>query len=127
MSVHSDQLAEQCPVLQLFMLFLVHAYGSRVWRPPAAPLRTCQCSSKQDPTDLDHLWYLDGPWRLFWPVLIPWCCVEAVLTFSWTYAPKSSGGLAASAVYACRALQLAIAFVSYTCHSSINSTSDDLG
>ncbi|KAL3155626.1 hypothetical protein ABBQ38_010824 [Trebouxia sp. C0009 RCD-2024] len=74
----------------LFMLFLVHAYGSRVWRRPAAPPQTCQCSSKKDRTDLDHLWYLDGPWRLFWPVLIPWCCLEAVVSFTWIYAAKRS-------------------------------------
>ncbi|KAL3142145.1 hypothetical protein ABBQ38_002503, partial [Trebouxia sp. C0009 RCD-2024] len=51
---------------------------------------TCQCSSKKDRTDLDHLWYLDGPWRLFWPVLIPWCCLEAVVSFTWIYAAKRS-------------------------------------
>lgn len=75
-------------VLQLFMLFLVHAYGSRVWRPLSQFPCSSQSRSHSDHTELDHLWYLDGPWRLFWPVVVPWCCLEAAVSFTWLHANK---------------------------------------
>ena len=73
------------------MLFLMHAYGARVWRPAAKQPRSSQYTSDRVHTDIDHLWYLDGPWRLFWPVAVPWCCLQAVVGFTWLHAAKRTG------------------------------------
>lgn len=102
--------------LQLFMLYLVHAYGSRVWRPAAKHPRTSQYTSDNDHRDLDYLWYLDGPWRLFWPVLVPWSCLEAVVCFTWLYASK---GTCASCVVSVCALSALLHYFVCTAASCI--------
>ncbi|KAL0026556.1 hypothetical protein WJX77_006522 [Trebouxia sp. C0004] len=50
----------------LFMLFLVHAYQGR--EVPAGPTPRL---------------YVDGPWRLLWPCILPWILLEVVLSIMW--------------------------------------------
>ena len=52
--------------MQLFMLFLIHAHNGRMieMRPVPKP-------------------YLDGPWHLHWPCLIPWIMLEIPGSIAW--------------------------------------------
>ncbi|DBA98405.1 TPA: hypothetical protein ACH3X3_012417 [Trebouxia sp. C0006] len=50
----------------LFMLFLVHAYQGRTWQ--ASPIARL---------------YVEGPWRLLWPCILPWILLEVVLSLMW--------------------------------------------
>ncbi|KAA6428561.1 MAG: hypothetical protein FRX49_01437 [Trebouxia sp. A1-2] len=62
----------------LFMLFLVHAYGGRM------------LEVKPKPKAL-----MEGPWRKFWPCLLPWVAMQVVMSISWlhTVGYGSSGAL----------------------------------
>ncbi|KAL0038251.1 hypothetical protein WJX79_010181 [Trebouxia sp. C0005] len=62
----------------LFMLFLVHAYGGRM------------LEVKPKPKAL-----MEGPWRKFWPCLLPWVAMQVVMSSSWlhTVGYGSSGAL----------------------------------
>ena len=53
-------------LLQLFLLFLMHAYGGRVrqFRPKI-------------------LIYMDGPWLCFWPCFIPWVLLQIPVSLAW--------------------------------------------
>lgn len=69
------------------MLFLVHAYGARMWRPgegskqARAPIRPSEHDC-QAPAGLAQL-YMDGPWRLQWPCLIPWALMQVAHSVAW--------------------------------------------
>ena len=52
--------------MQLFMLFLVHAYQGRTLQ--AGPIPRL---------------YVEGPWHLLWPCLLPWILLEIVLSLMW--------------------------------------------
>ncbi len=57
------------------MLFLVHAYGARLW-----------LNKSRQPQDLassESLLYMDAPWWRLWPCLLPWIAAEAVLSVAW--------------------------------------------
>lgn len=54
-----------CP-LQLFLIFLLHAYGGRLkqtW--PGIKL------------------YMEGPWHWMWPCLIPWVLLQVPSSLAW--------------------------------------------
>ena len=61
-------------MLQLFMLFLVHACAAREWTPS---------KGRQGRQGVDHLLFMDGPWWLLWPAVLPWCCLQAVASLAW--------------------------------------------
>ena len=74
--------------LQLFTLFLVHACGARTWRRPKAGSQHVHTpaaeAAYQPPGDAPEL-YMDGPWRLQWPCLIPWALMQAAHSVAWLY------------------------------------------
>ena len=61
--------------VQLFMLFLIHAYGAQSW--------SSKTTSADAATASQGLLLMDAPWRLQWPCLVPWICVQAVVTVIW--------------------------------------------
>ncbi|KAA6426189.1 MAG: hypothetical protein FRX49_04041 [Trebouxia sp. A1-2] len=77
----------------LFMLFLVHAYGARTWQLPqgaSRPLLTPAEAAFQPPEGQAKL-YMDGPWRLQWPCLIPWALMQAAVSVTWLRNATASG------------------------------------
>ena len=57
-----------CGCLQLFMLFLAHAFGGRMLELKPKP-RTM----------------LEGPWRKYWPCVLPWIAMQVVMSISWLH------------------------------------------
>ena len=90
--------------LQLFILFLVHAYGSRLWRPGDGSRQQGPVSPSehpyQAPAGTPKL-YMDGPWRLQWPCLIPWALVQAAHSVAWLRNASSTAPLPTAPCPAC--------------------------
>ncbi len=79
--------------LQLFLLFLVHAYGSRTWKVPQRSSRRLLAPGEaafQPPEGQTQL-IMDGPWHLNWPCLIPWLLMEAAHSIAWLRNATASG------------------------------------
>ena len=57
-----------CGCLQLFMLFLAHAYGGRM------------LELKPKPKSI-----MEGPWHKYWPCLLPWLAMQVVMSISWLH------------------------------------------
>ncbi len=79
--------------LQLFLLFLVHAYGSRTWKVPQRSSRRLLAPGEaafQPPEGQSKL-IMDGPWHLNWPCLIPWLLMEAAHSIAWLRNATASG------------------------------------
>ncbi len=79
--------------LQLFLLFLVHAYGSRTWKRPQRSSRRLLAPGEaafQPPEGQTQL-IMDGPWHLNWPCLIPWLLMEAAHSIAWLRNATASG------------------------------------
>lgn len=66
--------------LQLFMLFLVHAYGARLWNDKT---KWPHQHVYQIPALTESLLYMDAPWRLQWPCLVPWLIAQAIVSVAW--------------------------------------------
>ena len=103
------------------MLFLVHAYGSRLWRPGDVSRQQGHVSpsehSYQAPAGTPKL-YMDGPWRLQWPCLIPWALVQAAHSVAWLRnAASTSPWLTAlcPACCCCAGLPVAVAGLPVLC------------
>lgn len=72
-------------LLQLFMLFLAHAHGSRYQGAPQGPSIPTNRPSEhafRRPAGSPTL-FLDGSWWSYWPCLIPWLLLEAANTVAW--------------------------------------------
>lgn len=74
--------------MQIFTLFLVHAYSTRVWKQQEAN------SSKVSVAAMEHGFQspeghsklvMDGPWTLLWPCLLLWPWFQAVIGFGWIH------------------------------------------
>ena len=88
--------------LQLFMLFLVHANGARIWRPgegSQAPIKPAE-HFYQAPAGAPKL-FMDGPWRLQWPCLIPWALMQAAHSVAWITAATSTASCLFARLLAC--------------------------
>jgi len=75
------------------MLFLMHACGARTWKLPQGASRhllTPAEAAFQPPEGQAKL-YMDGPWRLQWPCLIPWALMQAAVTVTWLRNATASG------------------------------------
>jgi len=75
------------------MLFLVPACGARTWKLPQGTSRhllTPAEAAFQPPEGQAKL-YMDGPWRLQWPCLIPWALMQAAVTVTWLRNATASG------------------------------------
>ena len=75
-------------MLQIFMLFLVHAYSTRVWQRQEAD------NSKVSVAVVEHGFHspeghrklvMDGPWTLLWPCVLLWPFLQGALTFGWVH------------------------------------------
>ena len=68
-----------CP--QLFMLFLMHAYGGRL-----RPSKRQQLQQEQGQQSVaESMLYMDVPWRRHWPCLVPWLILESALSVAWLH------------------------------------------
>ena len=71
-------------VVQIFMLFLVHAYSTRVWQQHDGSTATVSAAAVehgfQSPEGHAKL-IMDGPWTLLWPCLLIWPFFEGVVGF----------------------------------------------
>ena len=77
-------VADWC-LLQLFMLFLAHAHGSRYQTAPqlaSIPTNRPNEHAFRRPAGSPTL-FLDGSWWSYWPCLIPWLLLEAANTVAW--------------------------------------------
>lgn len=68
--------------LQLFMLFLVHAYGGGI-RAIKDLRRGLPRSSLHSSQAAEDLLGINAPWRSRWPCLIPWGVAQVVLSVAW--------------------------------------------
>lgn len=70
-------------ILQIFMLFLSHAYGGLQRYKPASsiPEPSLPFNNAQRYGQL----IADGPLHLLWPCLIPWLLLEADLGYAWLH------------------------------------------
>ena len=73
--------------LQLFSLFLMHAYGARLWTGKSSQHYT---PGYQTPALTHSLMYMDAPWRLQWPCLVPWVIGQAITSVAWLRSAVSS-------------------------------------
>ncbi len=75
-------------VLQIFALFLVHAYSTRVWKRQAADSSNLSAAAVehgfQSPEGHSKL-IMDGPWILLWPCLLLWPFFEGVVGFGFIH------------------------------------------
>ena len=75
-------------VLQIFALFLVHAYSTRVWKRQAADNNNLSAAAVehgfQNPEGHSKL-VMDGPWILLWPCLLLWPFFEGVVGFGFIH------------------------------------------
>ena len=74
--------------MQIFMLFLIHAYSTRVWKRQDANSSTVSAAAIehgfQSPEGHSKL-IMDGPWWLLWPCLLIWPCFEGVIGFGFIH------------------------------------------
>ncbi|DBB01839.1 TPA: hypothetical protein ACH3X1_000447 [Trebouxia sp. C0004] len=71
----------------LFMLFLMHAYGGRLW-----PSKQQQLQQEQGQQAVaESMLYMDVPWRRHWPCLVPWLIVETTLSVAWLHNVVQTG------------------------------------
>ncbi|DBA85888.1 TPA: hypothetical protein ACH3X1_005433 [Trebouxia sp. C0004] len=79
----------------IFMLFLVHAYSTRVWKLPMGVSSTVSAAAIehgfQSPEGHSKL-VMDGPWILLWPCLLLWPWFEAVAGYGWIHNALHQGG-----------------------------------
>ena len=76
----------------------MHAYGARIWTGDSSRHHT---PGFQTPALTRSLLYMDAPWRLQWPCLVPWLIGQAITSVAWlrnavSSEPPSSLCLAAS-------------------------------
>ncbi len=75
-------------VLQIFALFLVHAYSTRVWKRQAIDSTSLSATAVehgfQSPEGHSKL-IMDGPWILLWPCLLLWPIFEGVVGFGFIH------------------------------------------
>ncbi len=83
-----NPLQASIPVLQIFMLFLVHAYSTLVWKQQEADNSSISAAAIehgfQSPEGHSKL-IMDGPWILLWPCLLLWPWFQAVIGFGWIH------------------------------------------
>ncbi|KAL0050037.1 hypothetical protein WJX82_003243 [Trebouxia sp. C0006] len=73
----------------IFMLFLMHAYSTRIWKRSVADDSTTPSAAAnehgfQSPEGHSKL-IMDGPWRLLWPCLLLWPCFEGIVGYGFIY------------------------------------------
>ena len=75
-------------VLQIFALFLVHAYSTRVWKREASDSTSLSAAAVehgfQSPEGHSKL-IMDGPWILLWPCFLLWPFFEGVVGFGFIH------------------------------------------
>jgi len=62
------------------MLFLMHAYGARMWNDQA---RWPHDHVYQIPALTESLLYMDAPWWMQWPCFVPWLITQPLLSVAW--------------------------------------------
>ena len=79
---------QACLVAQIFMLFLVHAYSTRIWKRQASDSTSLSAAAVehgfQSPEGHAKL-IMDGPWILLWPCLLLWPCFEGIIGYGFIH------------------------------------------
>lgn len=83
-------------MLQIFALFLVHAYSTRVWKSEAEKVdsKNSDISAAaiehgfQSPEGHSKL-IMDGPWRLLWPCLLLWPFFQTTIGLGFIHNARS--------------------------------------
>ena len=74
--------------MQIFTIFVVHAYSSRIWKQPEAN------NSQVSVAAIEHGFHspeghskliMDGPWTLLWPCMLLWPWFQAAISFGWLF------------------------------------------
>ena len=74
--------------MQIFTLFVVHAYSTRVWKQQEAH------NSQVSVAAFEHGFHspeghsklvMDGPWTLLWPCILLWPLFQAAISFGWIH------------------------------------------
>ena len=77
-----------CSVPQIFMLFLIHAYSTRVWKQQEADNSSVSIAAIehgfQSPEGHSKL-VMDGSWTLLWPCFLMWPFFQAIITYAWVH------------------------------------------
>ena len=93
--------------LQIFMLFLVHAYSTRVWKEQEAD------NSKLNAATIEHGFQspeghrklvMDGPWTLLWPCVLLWPFLQVAIALGWMHNVLSISNCAAAIASAVKAV-----------------------
>jgi len=91
-------------MLQIFALFLVHAYSTRVWKHQAADSTNLSAAAVehgfQSPEGHSKL-IMDGPWILLWPCLLLWPFFEGVIGFGFIHNGAGDAILLATPFWFC--------------------------
>ena len=74
--------------MQIFTLFLVHAYSTRIWQQQEADTSKLSAAAIehgfQSPEGHSKL-IMDGPWTLLWPCLLLWPFFQGILGAGWIH------------------------------------------
>ena len=101
--VLDDHLQASIPVLQIFMLFLMHAYSALVWKQQEADNSIVSAAAIehgfQSPEGHSKL-IMDGSWIQLWPCLLLWSWLQAVIGFGWLHNAFSKSSLLVAVQFA---------------------------
>ena len=87
-----------CDAMQIFTLFVVHAYSTRIWKQQEAD------NSKVSVAAIEHGFQspeghskliMDGPYTLLWPCMLLWPWFQAAISYGWIH--NATGSASASA------------------------------
>ena len=88
--------------LQIFTLFVVHAYSTRIWKQQEAYNSELSVAAIehgfQSPKGHSKL-IMDGPYTLLWPCMLIWPWFQAAISFGWIH--NALGNAFASATQVC--------------------------
>ena len=74
------------PAMQIFLSFLVHAYGSTLIREANDPTNSIpSILFSPDSSAKYGMLVVDGSWKLLWPCLIPWLMFETSMGYAWLH------------------------------------------
>lgn len=102
-----DAICNNAVLMQIFMLFLVHAYSTRIWKRQEVDNSAVSAAAVehgfQSPEGHRKL-VMDGPWRLLWPCLLLWPCFQGVIGFGFIHNALSKTPTAVVSNCACQCL-----------------------
>ena len=78
---------------QIFTLFVVHAYSTRIWKQQSADNSNISVAAIehgfQSPEGHSEL-IMDGPYTLLWPCMLLWPWFQAAISYGWIHNATSN-------------------------------------